>query len=189
SVTMTAGFQKIFSADPRLGFLSHARVFSDALAEGRVPAGVASADAARQIIFNDRLDAAVAAFFMLAVIVILAESAREWWSIVSGRKAAVSSEVPYEPALAMAMERAQPLGTVLANDAPARASRVAPRAWATAMATAMRAIIGAPDWRRYANAIRGMPHRIDATSPLLTPAQLAEDRLTARYSRPGSRCC
>jgi hypothetical protein len=186
---MTAGYQKIFSPDARLGFLSHARGFADALAEGRVPAGVASADAARQIIFNDRLDAAVAAFFMIAVIVILAESAREWWSIMSGRKAAVSSEVPYEPALAMAMDRAQPVGTALACDAPTRPARVAPRAWVAAMATALRAIIGAPDWRRYAHAIRRIPQRVDTGVPLMTPAQLAEDRLTARYSRPGSRCC
>ncbi len=189
AVTMTAGYQKIFSPQPRLGFLSHARVFSDALAEGRVPAGAASADAARQIIFNDRLDAAVAAFFMLAVIVILTASLREWWTILSGRKAAVSSEVPYEPALAAAMQRADSLGVALAAERVPRRARL--RAGAARVATAMRVIIGAPDWRRYVNAIRSMPRRLDAggTDILATPGEYAAERLAARYSKPGNRCC
>jgi carbon starvation protein len=190
AVTMTAGYQKIFSPEPRLGFLSHARLFSDALAEGRVPAGAASADAARQIIFNDRLDAAVAAFFMLAVIVVLAASAREWWSVLSGRKKAISTEIPYEPALAIAMQRADSLGVVMAAEAAPRRARFTPRAWAAALGSAVRVIIGAPDWRRYINAVRGMPRRLDTVSgPILTPAQLAAERLDARYSKPGNRCC
>ena len=48
------------------------------------------------MIFNDYLDAAVAAFFMISVVVILADSAREWMSVLRGRKPVVSSEVPFE---------------------------------------------------------------------------------------------
>ena len=50
-----------------------------------------------QIIFNDYLDAAVAAFFMISVIVILADSLREWSAVLRGRKPARSTEVPFEP--------------------------------------------------------------------------------------------
>ena len=39
------------------------------------------------MIWNDRLDAAVAAFFAISVIVILADSAREWLSVLRGSKA------------------------------------------------------------------------------------------------------
>jgi carbon starvation protein len=101
-VTLTAGWQKLFSDDPRLGFLAHARLLAEAIAAGTLPAGVRSAEVARQMIFNDRLDAAVAAFFMIAVLVILADSAREWLLIVRGRKPARSTEVPFDaqPALA-----------------------------------------------------------------------------------------
>jgi carbon starvation protein len=100
-VTLTAGWQKIFSADPRLGFLSHARLLADAITASALPAGIASVDVARRMIFNDRLDAAVAAFFMIAVIVILTDSAREWLLVVRGRKPARSTEVPFDaqPAL------------------------------------------------------------------------------------------
>ncbi len=52
------------------------------------------------MMFNDHLDAAVAAFFMISVIVILADSMRAWYSVVSGRVPAVSSEVPFEPRVA-----------------------------------------------------------------------------------------
>jgi carbon starvation protein len=102
TVTMTAGWAKIFSDDPRLGFLAHARFLADAIAAGNLPAGVKSAADASRMIFNDRLDAAVAGFFMLAVLVILVDSAREWLLVVRGRKPARSTEVPFEPRPAMA---------------------------------------------------------------------------------------
>jgi carbon starvation protein len=99
-VTMTAGWAKLFSDDPRLGFLAHARLLSDQLAAGVLPLGAANAAAATRMIFNDRLDAAVAAFFMIAVIVILTDSAKEWVSVLRGRKPALSTEVPFEGGLA-----------------------------------------------------------------------------------------
>jgi carbon starvation protein len=101
-VTTTAGYLKIFSADPKLGFLAHARLLEDAVASGRLPAGVASATAAARMTFNDRLDAAVAGFFLVSVLVILADSAREWAAVLGGRKPARSTEVPFEPRAAYA---------------------------------------------------------------------------------------
>jgi carbon starvation protein len=100
AVTMTAGYQKIFSADPKLGFLAHAESIGAAIASGTLPAAIASVDVGRRLIFNDYLNTAVAAFFMVSVVVILAESARDWISVLRGRKPAVSTEVPFEPAIA-----------------------------------------------------------------------------------------
>ena len=94
-VTMTAGWLKIFDPNPKLGFLAHARWVAEKIAAGELPPGVVDAAGATRLIFNDRLDAAVAAFFMISVIVILADSAREWWAVLGGRKPMVSSEVPY----------------------------------------------------------------------------------------------
>jgi carbon starvation protein len=89
-VTMTAGWQKVFSADPKLGFLAHAA----SLAESAAPT------AARQI-FNDRLNTAVALFFMAVVALLIVTSAWEWWLVLSKRKPEVVHETPFvESALA-----------------------------------------------------------------------------------------
>jgi len=97
AVTMSAGWAKVFSDDPKLGFLAHAGLLRSAVESGTLPAGVKTVAAARQMLFNDYLDAAVAAFFMVSVVVILADSLREWISVLGGRKPAVSTEVPFEP--------------------------------------------------------------------------------------------
>jgi len=92
-VTMTAGAEKVWSADPKLGFLSHARAVELQVVAGKLPAGAKSvADAARMAL-NDRLDAGVALFFMAAVLVILGASIHEWLRVRRGT-ATASSEVP-----------------------------------------------------------------------------------------------
>jgi carbon starvation protein len=101
-VTMTAAYTKIFSSDPRLGFLAHASKFSAAIAAGTPPPGVKTIADASRIVWNDRVDAMVAAFFALSVLVILAQSASEWLSVLRGSKPAVSTEVPFEGRVAVA---------------------------------------------------------------------------------------
>ncbi|HEX4935276.1 MAG TPA: carbon starvation CstA 5TM domain-containing protein, partial [Gemmatimonadaceae bacterium] len=96
-VTMTAGSLKIFSDDPKLGFLSHARWVRDLLAEGKLPGNVKTAADAARLITNDRVDAFVAAFFMISVVVVIAASAWEWIAVASGSKEARSTEIPFEP--------------------------------------------------------------------------------------------
>jgi carbon starvation protein len=97
TVTLSAGWIKIFSPEPRLGFLAAARAMSERLAAGELPAGAASVGAARQMIFNNQLDAFVAAVFMAAVVVVIVASVREWWLVLSRRKTAVTSEFPFVP--------------------------------------------------------------------------------------------
>ncbi|MBX9857263.1 MAG: carbon starvation protein A [Gemmatimonadaceae bacterium] len=94
-VTASAGMLKIFSSDPKLGFLSHAAMLKEQIATNTLPANIKTVEAAQRMIFNDQLDAGVAAFFLIAVVVILGASIREWLAVVNGRKAAVSSEVPF----------------------------------------------------------------------------------------------
>jgi carbon starvation protein len=96
AVTMTAGWQKLFAADVKLGFLSHAHGLEGQVASGALPAAIKSIGDARRMIFNDYLDAAVTIFFMVSVVVIIADSTREWMSVLRGRKPVVSSEAPFE---------------------------------------------------------------------------------------------
>ena len=95
AVTMTAGLLKVFSADPRLGFLSHARVVRDAVAAGKLPAGVADVSAAQRLIFNDMLNATVATVFMAVVLLVIVVSVREWVLVGTKRRPAVTYEAPY----------------------------------------------------------------------------------------------
>jgi carbon starvation protein len=96
TVTMTAGWEKIFSADPKLGFLSHARSVGARIASGALPPGVQSMADARRLILNDHIDALVAGFFLLSVVVIIVASAHEWLTVLTGRKAPHSTEIPFE---------------------------------------------------------------------------------------------
>ncbi|HMI58730.1 MAG TPA: carbon starvation CstA family protein [Gemmatimonadaceae bacterium] len=97
-VTLTAGYQKIWSSDPALGFLAHARLLLDAANGGALPPGVTSVAAAARMALNDRLDAGVASFFIACVIVVLVASMREWWLVLSGRKVRMTTEIPFEDA-------------------------------------------------------------------------------------------
>ena len=47
------------------------------------------------MIFNDRLDAAIALFFMAIVVVVLLASMREWLLVASRRKAPEMTETPF----------------------------------------------------------------------------------------------
>jgi len=74
--TMTAGWLKIFSADPKLGFLAHADKYAAAIAEGKVLAPAKTLDAMSRVVFNDRLDAALCVLFMGVVISVLVYSVK-----------------------------------------------------------------------------------------------------------------
>ncbi|MCE3263938.1 MAG: carbon starvation protein, partial [Pseudoduganella sp.] len=69
--TLVAGWQKIFDANPKIGFLAHAGKYQAALAEGKVLAPAKSIEQMQQVVFNDYLDAGLAAFFMVVVISVL----------------------------------------------------------------------------------------------------------------------
>ena len=74
--TLTAGWMKIFSADPRVGFLAHADKFASAAASGKVlPPAKTMGDMGR-IVFNDRIDAGLCAIFLGVVLAILVYAVR-----------------------------------------------------------------------------------------------------------------
>jgi carbon starvation protein len=93
-VTQTAGFQKIFHPDPRIGFLAEADRLSALIDEGRIPAP--QIVTVQRQIFNNRLDAAVTGVFAVMVLVILVDCARDWLAILSRRKIPVLCEAEYK---------------------------------------------------------------------------------------------
>jgi len=87
AITMTAGYQKVLSADPSIGFLAQANHLADTLAAGAVPAE--KLGQVRTQIFNLRLDAAVTLLFMGLVGLIVAEAGRAWYQVL-GRSSSSS---------------------------------------------------------------------------------------------------
>jgi carbon starvation protein len=82
SVTMTAGWQKIFHPERRIGFLAQADFLSAQLAAGQVaPEKLLET---QTVIFNNRLDAAVTGLFMVLVAVVVLDAARVWWRTLRG---------------------------------------------------------------------------------------------------------
>ena len=92
-VTFTAGYQKIFSSQPRLGFLSDASHLQSALDTGTIAAG--KIGEAQGQIFNDRLDAVVCGMFLIMVALILMDSIRVWWRILSCSSEVKVDETPF----------------------------------------------------------------------------------------------
>ncbi|MBV8897904.1 MAG: carbon starvation protein A [Acidobacteriaceae bacterium] len=94
-VTFTAGLEKIFSPEPRIGFLAHATALQSAMAAGKIAA--AKLADTRAVIFNERLDAVVCAAFLMLVTVILLDSLRVWCGLLRGTRESASSESPFIP--------------------------------------------------------------------------------------------
>jgi carbon starvation protein len=93
-VTFSAGYLKVFSPDPRLGFLSGARaLLLDA-------AGIADPTKASDLVRQAgvwRFDAFVAIFFLALVVVIVIGSAKQWWQLLRGTKRVVLHESEFVP--------------------------------------------------------------------------------------------
>ena len=66
--TLTAGFQKIFHSNPKIGFLAHADKFQAAIAQDQLLAPAKTMVQMHQIVFNDYLDASLAGIFMAVVL-------------------------------------------------------------------------------------------------------------------------
>src|SRR5712672_1776451 len=79
AVTFSAGYLKVFSSDPRLGFLSGVRSLLTQAAAVTDP--TKAAELVRQAGVW-RFDALVAVFFLVLVLGIVLGSARQWWQLI-----------------------------------------------------------------------------------------------------------
>jgi carbon starvation protein len=101
-VTFSAGYLKVFSPDPKIGFLSGAQSLQNA-ADSMTDLAKAS-DAIRQAAVW-RLDAIVALSFLLLVFLIVAGCAREWWRLLRGTKRIVLHESEFVAVSALELAR------------------------------------------------------------------------------------
>ncbi|MEU7524385.1 carbon starvation CstA family protein [Saccharothrix sp. NPDC042600] len=94
AVTLTASWQKVFSADPKLGFFAQREKYAAALENGQVLAPAKNADQMQSIITNSTVDGVLAAIFALLVVIVLVDAIRVWVRTIRGGDTA-STEVPY----------------------------------------------------------------------------------------------
>ncbi|MTC55994.1 carbon starvation protein CstA [Providencia rustigianii] len=93
--TMTAGWEKTFSEDARVGFLAVANKFQAMLDSGNIPPQYTESQLT-QLIFNNRLDAGLTIFFMIVVVVLAIFSLRTALKALKSKEP-TANEVPYEP--------------------------------------------------------------------------------------------
>ncbi|MCX7872284.1 MAG: carbon starvation protein A [Verrucomicrobiae bacterium] len=108
SVTFTAGYQKIFHPDPKIGFISAAKkleekspslqkAMEEAIKIGdatKIKAAETNLKANRALIFNNKLDAVVAATFITLVSIIVLLSIKEWIMLIARKRAPQLHESP-----------------------------------------------------------------------------------------------
>ena len=68
---MTAGWQKIFHENPKIGFLAQANRFKEALARDEILAPAKTVAEMQTVIFSNQINAALCAFFMIVAIVMI----------------------------------------------------------------------------------------------------------------------
>ncbi len=93
-VTITAGWMKIFAADPRLGFLSAADALKQQIAAGGTATQLAQW---QQLLTSNYVNTAVTASFLVLVVLVVLACARVWVQLLRGRRTADLREEPYVP--------------------------------------------------------------------------------------------
>ena len=92
TVTMTAGYMKIFSADPRLDFMANAKQIAQKIADGGTVKQIIEWETLK---INNYINTAVCAFFMALVVLIVLACVREWYLLLCRKKAPVLHESEY----------------------------------------------------------------------------------------------
>ena len=94
--TLTAGWQKVFHDNPKIGFLANAHKYEAGIARGEVLAPAKSLEQMHQIVTNNYVDAALAGLFMLLVVSILAYAIPACFRALGNSKP-TAVETPFEP--------------------------------------------------------------------------------------------
>jgi carbon starvation protein len=96
AVTLTASYQKVFSADPRLGFFAQRNRYADALDAGRVLAPARTRDEMEAIIYNSTLDGILAALFAILIIIVIGDGLLVCLKAVRAKQPLPTTEAPFE---------------------------------------------------------------------------------------------
>ncbi|NUT27014.1 MAG: carbon starvation protein A [Streptomyces sp.] len=94
-VTLTASWQKVFSSDPKVGFLKQRQVFQDAIDRGEVLPPAKSMDDMHTVVTNSTVDGVLTAVLALLIVVVIADAARVCVRHIRRPALSTLSEAPY----------------------------------------------------------------------------------------------
>ena len=97
AVTLTASWQKVFSADPTLGFFAQRARYAAALEEGRVLSPARSIDDMQRVVVNSTVDGVLCAIFAILIIVVIANAMVVWYRALTSDTPLPSTEAPSVP--------------------------------------------------------------------------------------------
>ncbi|NMH92309.1 carbon starvation protein A [Pseudonocardia bannensis] len=97
AVTLTASYQKVFSADPKLGFFAQREKFAAALERGEVLAPAKNLGEMQAVITNSTVDGVLAALFASLVIIVVGNAMLVWYRALTSPEPLPSTEAPAVP--------------------------------------------------------------------------------------------
>ncbi|MFD5744243.1 carbon starvation CstA family protein [Streptomyces massasporeus] len=95
AITFTAGWQKIFSDDPKIGFFAQRAKYADAIDAGQVLPPAKSLDDMHTVVTNSTVDGVLIALFLFLVAVVLVNAAVVCARAVRFPGALPTTEAPY----------------------------------------------------------------------------------------------
>ncbi|MFR0357374.1 carbon starvation CstA family protein [Streptomyces sediminimaris] len=94
-ITFTAGWQKIFSGDPKVGFFAQRAKYADALDAGQVLPPAKTLDDMHTVVTNSTVDGVLITLFLLLVAVVIVSAAVVCVRAVRAPGTAATTEAPY----------------------------------------------------------------------------------------------
>ncbi|GAA4877134.1 carbon starvation CstA family protein [Saccharopolyspora cebuensis] len=97
AVTLTASWQKIFSADPSIGFFAQRAAYQAALDAGETSKGSAHSVAdMQQVVVNSTVTGVLSVLFAVLIIVVLVDAIRVWIKALRASEPLPTTEEPYQ---------------------------------------------------------------------------------------------
>ncbi|MFJ5899452.1 carbon starvation CstA family protein [Streptomyces sp. NPDC093064] len=95
AVTFTAGWQKIFSGNPKIGFFAQRDAYAQAIDAGKLLPGAKNMDDMHTIVLNNTVDGVLMAVFLLLVVTVLVNCALACVRTLRATEPPPSTEAPY----------------------------------------------------------------------------------------------
>jgi carbon starvation protein len=97
AVTLTASWQKVFSADPKLGFFAQRDKYAAALDQGQVLAPAKDIGQMHTVVLNSTVDGVLSVLFAVLIIIVIVNAMLVWYRALTSSEPLSSTEVPAVP--------------------------------------------------------------------------------------------